>query len=235
MSTITEKLKALNKGQKSKVGIIFIALIIIIYMLADMMGESSVSQNTIRKAETISEASTPVAQPNHEETVQVTKLEQALVSPSEGKDVIVPEKPRKSQSYYLRSMDQLKQLQLTQKIETLKNSIAQSRLNQLQTQKDIKALMAPVPEPDVVTPKAEPAAVTDSDDKSVATAEEFRLLYVANEENSWQAVLGLKDKFYNVSIGTTLPDGRTVISISGTSVDLSDGETKTTLSITPVI
>jgi Na+-transporting methylmalonyl-CoA/oxaloacetate decarboxylase gamma subunit len=236
MSTITEKLKALDKGQKSKVGIIFIALIIIIYMLADMMGESSVSQNPIRKAGAISKAaSVPVSQPHHEEEVaQVTKLQQAVVTPSEGKEVVIPEKPRRSQSHYLQSMDQLKQLEITQKIEALKNSIAQARLNQLQTQKDIKTLTAPPPEPVVMTPKAEPA-VSELDDKNVSSTEEFKLLYVANEESSWEAVLGLKGKFYNVSIGTTLPDGRTVISISGTSIDLTDGNTKTTLSITPVI
>lgn len=134
-------------------------------------------------------------------------------------------------------MDQLKQLQLTQKIEALKQSIAQARLNQLQTNKDITTLISP-PEPEKIVEKA--TAV--SNDNTDATAsepevivEEFKLLYVANEENSWQAVLGLNGKFYNISIGTTLPDGRTVVSIGGTSVDLTDGETKTTLSITPVI
>ncbi len=228
-----DAIKKPRKNNIIKLVMLGLALCLIMYLLSDMMQANPVPKTSSKKIEKNPVVAPVVITATAPLPVSVPAPVLPVLSPS----TTIPEKmindPR--QIAYLNALDELKQLQLTEHIETVKQSIAKAKLDQRQTQKELMALDAkPLP---FVTERTVSDDKTDSISKQKASApvdKYYVLLYVANENGSWQAVLGLSDKFYNVSIGTQLPDGTTVLDITNTSITLANKESKQTLTVAPV-
>ncbi len=204
-----------------KISILIIALSLIMYLLFDMFGNAIMPQEPHKKIKNLPVATTVI--PKEE-------LSSVQLSP------LLPEKPTNDfkQTTYLDSLDELKQLQLLERIEIIKQSIAKTKLEQRQTQKELLALNE-VPAPSVIEHTIPGETIAAKQTFQKPSNNSYVLLYVANENGRWQAILGLSDKFYNVEIGTSLPDGSTVLDITSTAITLEKKGEKQMLSITPVM
>jgi hypothetical protein len=223
-----EKLKKLDGKQKVKLIALIVVLLIVVWQLSSLFGSSGSRTPAIKKQSMIA--------PQVSERPGVIKKESLPKLSAEATN-----NTSKSQRNYIDALNKLQMLQVEQKILTTKESISQAKLSIATTEKNLMELNAPppIPAPIPVATYAKhlvnPAGNQPSFHIIDNSNNRYKLLYVANVSGAWQAIIGNQGKLYNVTIGTALPNGSRIATITDTTVTLENGNTRKTISITPVI
>lgn len=135
-----------------------------------------------------------------------------------------------SQARYFMYLDELRNLQIEERMAKVDCSIKKLRLERLQIEKKIieldkttnnsVAIEAPSNDRDVLSKEA-----------NLPPAQHYKVLYITNENGRWRAVLALSDVMYQVTLGTLLPDGSCIKNITATTLTLENLQGQETLSM----
>ncbi len=209
MKKYIEKFQSLEKGQKIKLIIFVVLVIVILYMLSDLFsgGSSHAANNKISAPTKIQ--------------LNATVLPKQIIPKSE----VVVNDLNDKQTAYMNAVNELQMLQLKQQIAQTKQQIAQAELQAAQSNKQLQIITAPPPPPPAFNDIAQQQQASNTE--PMAASDAYELQYIANEGGKWQVIISDNGKLINATMGTTLPDGSQITNISGTSVTLtSNGQTK---------
>lgn len=124
------------------------------------------------------------------------------------------------QQEYLRLVNEYQILQLKQKLEEANAAIATSRLQSTQTMAQIQLLTDKQKEKSMAPVTA--ISSSSADNKEQAPAQ-LKLVYVGKQMGVWTAMINADSSYFEVKIGTRLPDGSVVTMIDEKGVALSNG------------
>lgn len=240
--------KAMDTSKKIKLGLLVVLLFVVLYLFKGFLGSDDLPVPPSTPVKSATDTQTSAATPV---TTVVAPSTNVLVQNIQPIEDSLLKNAKTTQQKYLKASDELKLLQLEEKIAETKRAIVAAQLDALKAQTEMKTITTPPPSAPInygqalTNPTATPTTAVSntaplpsySSTSAVESTdnENYKLLYVANQGGVWEAIIGSNGKLYSVTTNSVLPDGTTVVAISGNNVQLIKGSAKRVISITPVM
>ncbi len=145
---------------------------------------------------------------------QVTQVPKSKPTPEQ---LALLQESQQAQAEYVKLINEYQLAQLQQRLAQTNASIATSKLAEAKTLVQTQAIKAKM--------SGHPLATSASTSATSKTTKGLEVSYVGKAQGAWQAVLVAGSSYYQVKVGTHLPDGSVVSKINSMGVTLlQDGQ-----------